>query len=147
MQLTVRQLMTASPKWVHPQESVHRCVRLMQEHTIRHVPVIDHAHQVVGIISQRDLIARGLIGTHNERREGSEADLGKAADVMTKVFHVVRADDPVVKAAAMMLNNGYSALPVIEHGRLVGIITSTDFIRLVRDHLPQFDSDATDWVD
>jgi CBS domain-containing protein len=63
---------------------------------------------------------------------------------MTRVLHVVQAGDRMVKAASMMKNNGYSCLPVVERGRLVGIVTTSDFLALVVRHAAMFGDDEDD---
>jgi CBS domain-containing membrane protein len=139
----VRDLMTPDPTWVHPTATGERCARLMIERHIHHVPVVDHAHNVVGIVSQRDLIARGLIGPRNQA-VAHPPDEAPVSVFMTRILHVVAPADPVVKAASMMKNNGYSCLPVVERGRLVGIVTASDFLSLVVRHADLFGDNSDD---
>ena len=136
MSFLVRSLMSRLPVTVDPDATLLEAAGLMQEHHIRHLPVVDRAHHVVGILSHRDLVAAGLIGPRSEPllRE----DTRRVGEVMKRILHVVRPDEPVAKAGMMMLNNRYDCLPVVHAGRLVGILTPSDFVRLVVENADRF---------
>lgn len=144
MPLIVEDLMTPSPHTVHPDATIHRVVQLMRAHNLHHVPVLDIGGRVVGVVSHRGLLDRGLARLHRE----DEADLQevqtttRTAEVMTRTLHTVHPETPLEQAGSMMMLNGYSCLPVTTVGRVVGILTTTDFVRWLTDHAPALSPDA-----
>lgn len=149
MSFLVRDIMSSPPVTVGPSTTIAQAVELMRHHNVRHLPVVDPAHHPVGMISQRDLLSIGAIGLRNTMANAELPDrTHRVEDVMVKTIHVVRADEPAVKAASMILRNGYDGLPVTQHGRVVGVVTSTDFVRLVVEHADRFGHDSTQpWRD
>ena len=107
-------------------------MRLLKNHGVRHVPVVESG-TVVGIVSDRDI--KGALLSAATAFEGSE--LGKrvaelrAGQIMTQPVASIGPMFPVEDAAGLMLSRRISALPVIEHGHLVGIVTETDILRLL----------------
>ena len=67
----VRELMTREVIYVHPDHSVERCMALMTRHKIRHLPVLDDAQRLVGMISMRDVV-RALFENQRETIERLE---------------------------------------------------------------------------
>ena len=90
---------------------------------IRHIPVVDGQNQVVGIVSDRDILrAFGALGD-------SSLIIGA---VMTDRVETIEASAPARQALKIMLERKISCLPVRDpHGSLVGVITETDFMRLL----------------
>lgn len=88
---------------------------------VRHIPVV-RGEEVVGVVSERDILAR--------RGEGKPRDWEDlpARDVMKHPAVVATPDEDVGQAAARMNANNVGCLPVVEGGRLVGIVTSTDIV-------------------
>lgn len=136
MAFFVRSIMSHPVQSVDPDTTLAAAADLLRAHHIRHLPVVDRAHHVIGVLSQRDLVAAGVMGTRNEAL--AHEDTRTVADLMKRTFHVIRAEEPVLKAGTMILNNGYDSLPVVHAGRLVGIVTATDFVRLVVDNIDRF---------
>ncbi len=105
--------------------------RLLQGRGVRHLPVVDEG-VVVGIISDRDL--KGAVASAATSESGpalaSLLDRLTAADIMTRAVVTIAPMFPVEEAAWLMVARKISALPVIEGGRLVGIVTDTDVLHL-----------------
>ena len=89
---------------------------------LRHLPVV-RGDEVVGIVSERDILVRR--GEGNSARSWEELPI---REVMSHPAVVVAAHEEVGLAAARMTANHIGCLPVVEHGRLVGIITTTDIV-------------------
>lgn len=131
--LRVRDLMTPDVHVVGPDDSVAALQDLMNEKHIRHAPVVDDENNIVGLVSERDLLRRaaGLEGeVPLSLRNELSASL-KVSEVMTWPVETIEADDDVAVAAAIMLDNKFGCLPVLEQGRLAGILTEADFVRYV----------------
>ena len=131
--LRVRDLMTSNVLVVGPDDPVTKIRDLMADRHIRHVPVVDEGGDLVGVVSDRDLLARAL-GADTDLPLSLQAELldaDKVRDVMTWDVETVDADDDVTTAAMVMLENKYGCLPVLEEGKLAGILTEADFVRFV----------------
>ena len=116
--LHVRDLMTSSVVSVGPDESISNVHNLMAANRIRHVPVVDAEGRVLGVVSERDVIQRALF-----------EDTGKVTDIMAWKTETIEPDDAVATAARIMLDHKYGCLPVVDQGRLTGILTEADFVR------------------
>jgi CBS domain-containing membrane protein len=133
--LRVRDLMTPDVRVVRPDDSIGTLRELMQEKGIRHVPVVDEEGMLVGLVSERDVLRRAA-GLEGDVPLSVSRDLSsavKVSELMTWDPETVESDEAAAAAAAVMLDNKYGCLPVIEQGTLVGILTEADFVRFVAD--------------
>lgn len=140
--LRVRDLMTPDPRIVRPEDSIATLRDVMSEKHIRHVPVVDDENRIVGLVSERDLLRRaaGLEGDMPLSVSDEVSAAVKVRDVMTWEVETIEADDDAATAAAVMLDNKYGCLPVLEQGVLAGILTEADFVRHVADNAVAADS-------
>jgi CBS domain-containing protein len=102
---------------------------------IRHLPVVDADGCLVGIVTDRD-IRHHLFAPEIFREIGSvtvERLLAsvKVAQVMSRPVVTVAPDDALEAATRMMLEDKVGSLPVVDRGRVVGIITETDLLRRI----------------
>jgi acetoin utilization protein AcuB len=115
--------MTANPVTVSSRDTLAKAKALMDAGRFRRLPVVDDG-RLIGIVTERDL--RGHSGTLDYTR----VDAAMRSAVVT-----VSASDSVEDAARLMLKHKVGGLPVVEGGKLVGIVTMTDivkgFLRLV----------------
>lgn len=118
--MQVKDAMTRHVTTVPPTMSVLAALRLMHRDGIRHLPVIDEEQTLVGIVSDRDL-------TPATRTAPSSTVRGRVVrQLMTAPVRWTRPDDDLLAATRQMLAWHISALPVVEHGQVVGILTTTD---------------------
>jgi CBS domain-containing membrane protein len=99
---------------------------------IRHLPVVDEAGAVVGMITHRDLASRALapiswLGHDELERQLDEIE---ARETMTSPVLTVGEHVALDEAARRMIDAPVDALPVVVEGRLVGLLTEGDFVRL-----------------
>lgn len=128
----VREHMTPNPITVAPTCSVTEAHRLMQEHGVRHLPVTDQS-TLVGIITRGDILEASASNTGRLGLFPSD-DLWSTtpvAELMTPDPVTISPDTTVLEAADLMFQHDIGSLPVVEEGRLVGIITETDIFHLV----------------
>ncbi|NOX60463.1 MAG: CBS domain-containing protein [Chloroflexi bacterium] len=127
----VQDAMTPNPVAVSPNASVLEISELLQEHRFRRVPVVDDDGHLVGIVSQRDVLAASPAITSTlpawERRQFMARI--KARFVMSRPVLAVTRDCPIEEASRILLERKFGSLPVVEEGKLVGIITETDIFR------------------
>ena len=90
---------------------------------------------MIGLVSQRDLIRHALRQTDEQTLSLQEEILSfiKVRDIMTRDVECVEPDQDIELAAQLMLDNKYGCVPVVEAVRLVGILTESDFVKLVRE--------------
>ncbi|HEX6203651.1 MAG TPA: CBS domain-containing protein [Thermoanaerobaculia bacterium] len=134
--LKVRDLMTAGVFAVLPDDPLRDLQRLTEGWRVRHAPVVDEAGTVVGVVSQRDLLARTWLGRRGATPEDQAADLDTLAvrDVMSPHVETVSPGDDAADAARRIFDSKLGCLVVTdERLRLRGILTEADFVRWFAD--------------
>jgi len=133
-------VMTSNVVTVSPDTSVSTLARLLLDHKISAVPVVDEQGQVVGIVGEGDLLgrpsARSLPGwwlrLFNEEAVCLEALATarhlKAKDVMTRHVTSVSDQTPIDLIASLMHRRKLKRVPVIRDGKLVGIVSRADLL-------------------
>jgi CBS domain-containing protein len=106
---------------------------LMTMKRVRHLPVLDdESDELVGIVSQRDLFRGALARSlgYGEKAQRRMLDMLVVKDVMTNQVIHTEPGASLAEAARTMLERKIGCLPVLEGGRLVGILTESDFVGL-----------------
>ncbi|MDR2050659.1 MAG: CBS and ACT domain-containing protein [Deltaproteobacteria bacterium] len=131
--MLVREWMTTKVITVTPDISMMKASRLMKEHNIHRLPVLDERGSMQGIISDRDIKEASpskatTLDIHELYYLLSEI---KVRDIMTKNPLSVHGDDSVEQAAILMVDKHIGGLPVVDdRGRLIGIITDSDIFKV-----------------
>jgi acetoin utilization protein AcuB len=122
----VRDWMTPNVATIAPQTRLFAALAIMNERKCRRLPVVD-GKKLVGIVTKSDVYqALGPVEQWGSTEEGSEP---KVEEVMSKKLLTVSSKEPLEAAAVLMLDNRVSGLPVVDGGKLVGIITETDVFK------------------
>jgi CBS domain-containing protein len=115
------------------QESVLRdAVEMAMVRKIRHLPVLDGDSRLVGIVTDRDIkraLPSPLEGTAPDDYETFLTNT-KVTQVMTREPFTVEPDTPLYQAVQLMVEKKVGGLPVVSQGRLVGIFTQTDALKV-----------------
>ncbi|HKX16986.1 MAG TPA: CBS domain-containing protein [bacterium] len=111
--MLVRDRMTSPVITTRPETETSAALKTMYVHKVRRLPVVDERGALVGIVTQRTLYEHGKAST-------------PVADLMTPAPYTTAPETPIVEAAAKMRALGFGALPVLDRGQLVGIITESD---------------------
>jgi CBS domain-containing protein len=147
MALTVRDIMQPDPVSVTVADSVETVLHVMRDHDLSGVPVVNEGGRCVGIITEADLVLSDegedfhlphyfeLFGgivflerwSHFEER-ARKAFASLAEDMMTPEPITIEPDATVREAAHIIARRKHNRLPVIEHGRLVGVVTRVDVL-------------------
>jgi CBS domain-containing protein len=140
--LTARDIMSDDPICVAAETSVSECAKLMRAHDIGALPVVGAYRDVVGIVTERDLYRAGAGDRPAARRwiellgapaaaAGvlSEAAGRRAKDVMTSRVICVRPEMPIEEIAKVLDEWKIKCVPVMQDGRIVGIVSRGDVIR------------------
>lgn len=135
MDTKVRDWMTPDPITVQIDTTLPEAHRLMTKHQVRRLPVMD-GDRLVGIVTRGDI--RGAEASDATSLSVWELNylLSKLSidKLMTTEVITVAPDSTIGEAAKLMLDNKIAGLPVLEDGKLVGIITESDIFRLLVEY-------------
>ncbi|HET8530092.1 MAG TPA: CBS domain-containing protein [Methylomirabilota bacterium] len=129
--MLIRELMTGGLTTVHGETSVQEARELMTRKRIRHLPVTSPGGRLVGIITDRD-IRLNLPSPATSLSVGEINHLLTkltVGQVMTRSVITIGPDRPVREGAQLILEHRIGALPVVDDGHLIGILTETDIVR------------------
>ena len=135
--MLVRQRMTKKLITITPETPVAEALSFMRQNQVRRLPVTNKRGQLVGIVSEKDL----LYASPSPATSLSVYEVGyllsklKVREIMTKELVTVSADAPLEEAARIMIDNQVSGLPVMEGADLIGIITETDIFKTILEML------------
>lgn len=135
---TVAEIMSTELHTLPPESSLADVQSLMNQQRIRHVPVVDATGHLVGLVSQRDVLAASdsRLVDPNSRRDPATIGL---ADFMTRRLVTVNHDTSARRAGLYMERHKIGCLPVMADHQLIGIITDTDFVGLAINLLEQLE--------
>ena len=135
--MLVKDWMTKEPLVVSPKTSVEEAIRIMRENRVRHLPVVKKEEQLVGIVTQSDLLQASPSPATSLSVWEINFLLAKmqVRDAMTKKVIVVEEECPLEEAALVMAEHKIGCLPVVHGQRLVGIITETDLFNIFTEQL------------
>jgi CBS domain-containing protein len=147
MSLTVRDVMDAEPETVTPSTPVSAVIDILRDNELSGVPVVNEGGRCVGIITENDLVMAGdegdlhlphyielfggivfleSLGRFEERLKRATA--ATAEDMMTADPETIEADATLQECGKKMAHTKHNRLPVVEHGRLVGMVTRVDVL-------------------
>jgi CBS domain-containing protein len=143
--MKARDVMVSPVVTVKPSASVQEAAKLLVERRISAVPVVDDQGKVIGIISEGDLLHRAEVGTERQRSwwllgltdeetlaaEYVKARARKVADVMASSVMTATPDAPLHELAALMETKSIKRVPIVEDGRLVGIVSRANLVQAV----------------
>ena len=146
--MKVSSIMTSPAITVPPDADVKTIASVLVSNEVGGVPVVDASGKVLGMVTEGDLIVRNAnlhfprflqimdarIFLENPRHFEEETRKMLAAtakDLMSSPVIVVSPEDDIEKAATIMVEKHVHALPVVEHGRVVGIISRSDLVRML----------------
>ncbi|OPY48678.1 MAG: Inosine-5'-monophosphate dehydrogenase [Methanosaeta sp. PtaU1.Bin112] len=149
--MKVKDVMNVRPVTIQGEAPVSEAARLLRENKISGMPVLD-GEKLVGVVSESDLLRllsvddeegglwlpspfevfeipfRDLVKWEKMHANLEEIPKKKVGDIMSQNLHEVEPDDSVEEAAGIMTRHRINRLPVVDNGRLVGIVTRGDII-------------------
>ncbi|BDV01624.1 membrane protein [Thermodesulfomicrobium sp. WS] len=143
---TARDIMTTRVVTLSPDTDITAAARLLLDHDINGAPVVDQDGAIVGILTQSDLVRLqkklpvpslftvldgflplGSLAQYEQ--EVRRIAAATVADAMTTHVTTITPDTPLEKVASLMVDKKFHTLPVVENGRLVGIVGKKDIIQ------------------
>ena len=130
--IAIREIMTTNLVTVSPETKASEIKALFDKNGFHHLPVVDRGENLVGIISKEDFFKVSYIlslKTRGPRWSEMEYHALCAKDYMTSYPLSLDPDDTVGLAADIFLANKFHALPIVEDGQLIGLVTTHDLLK------------------
>ncbi|MBS4083700.1 MAG: CBS domain-containing protein [Rhizobiales bacterium] len=163
--MKAKHVMTAPVKTGKAEMTVREAAQIMSECRISALPIVDQSGSLVGIVSEGDLVRRAEIGTQRQRSwwlsllttderladEYARSHAAKIADIMTRKVISVDPNTPLSDIARIFERNQIKRVPVMESGKLVGIVTRSNLVQAVatapqKKHLPLDDDEIREKI-
>ncbi len=129
-QLQVRDLMSRPVITVGPSSNLTEVIEMLERNAIRHVPVVDEQGRVLGLISHRDVL-RSQESSLSKSPAAEQGEMNRwieARWLMTREVQMAHPDDSALDAAIALRSSGCGSIPVVDGGKLVGMLTEADFV-------------------
>ena len=120
--MKLREIMTSPAIRVHPEESAAVAARLLSRYNIGFLPVCGSSGHICGLVTDRDLVTRCIAAGRSPEGTSVKA-------LMTSGVTAAAADMEASEAAKLMAQQQIRRLPIVENGRLVGVVSLGDLIR------------------
>ncbi len=134
--LTVRDIMTQRVFRVYPETPVSELLQLLSRHALKSVPVVNEKREVLGIVTDRDLLRHllpitGRVGPapkEDTQNDGKLLDV-PVRDIMSRSVMCISEDQALAEVVSVMVNKNVDRLPVVSEGKLTGYLTRGDVLR------------------
>jgi CBS domain-containing membrane protein len=136
--LLVEEMMTPVAHGLAEEDTLDKALAMMAKYGFHHIPVVKNKNELVGLVSHRDVLS--ALDSHLRPRSGGiEASDISMGHIMIKDVFTVGPQTSLRKAAIYIRTQRYGCLPVEQDGKLVGIITDSDFVNIAIDLLEQIE--------
>jgi CBS domain-containing protein len=118
-QMIARDIMTRKVYTIRPEASAQETAQLLDQHRISGLPVVDEGNDIIGIVTEADIISK-------VDREGL-----RVSDIMSHEVTSVNEETPVSEIALLLTERKIKRVPVVQDGKLVGIVSRADIVHAV----------------
>jgi CBS-domain-containing membrane protein len=132
--MLVQEVMSAPAVTVGPSTSVKEALRLLDERSVTAMPVVDSRGRIVGVVSEADLIREAVridVRTRETPHEETFDHPRRVEDVMSLFLLTVDAEADLTEAVDLMTTSAAKSLPVVDGGRVVGVVSRSDVIHVL----------------
>lgn len=128
--------MTSDVITLQVSDTLEKAEKLFKKNKIRHIPVV-HNKSILGMLSYTDILRISFADISDDENNVDTFvyDMFSIKQVMAKNVVVVKPEDTIKEVALVLSKKEFHALPVVENGELVGIVTTTDLINYLVDQL------------
>ncbi|HJN49238.1 MAG: CBS domain-containing protein [Pseudomonadales bacterium] len=138
--MTVEEIMTVDPITLGADGTLEDARNLMTQHRIRHIPIVDREGGLLGLITQRDLLAATIALPNAEESSVHQYESSVAVqEVMREKVDSVEESMELRSVAIKMQQTKIGCMPVLRDSKLVGIITDSDYVGVAINLLEQLD--------
>lgn len=145
--LTVAEIMTREPYTLGPDDNLAKARQMMTEHHIRHLPIVSPDGSLIGVVTQRDILAAGDSKLLTKGEQDSAEQYVALSSIMTTPVQSVDERAGLRGTAMHLQKNKLGCLPVLRKDKLVGIITDSDFIAIAINLMEQLEAAEPDEYD
>ena len=130
--ISVDELMSREVFTLRESDTVYDARRMMIDKHIRHIPIVDEDMHILGLVSHRDVLAASESTLADVSKTEQAVNLHEIAvsEIMTKNVSVIDYRDSLLAAAHHLQKYRHGSMPVVKDRKIVGIITSSDFVNL-----------------
>jgi acetoin utilization protein AcuB len=129
--MRVKNRMTRAPITAGPKTTYNEAMRLMENNNIHHIPIVNNKGDLIGIVTKSDMLEAepSRVSTLSIFEIAALLDKVTMNHIMSHPVKAIQEDCSISEAAHFMLEEGVGCLPVLDEGKLVGIITDTDIFK------------------
>ena len=122
----VRELMTPDPEHLSADDTLVTAAQRMRDADVGSLPICDADGQVTGIITDRDIVVKCIA-------DGGDPSTATAGSIASDMVYTVGPDDQIENALTVMEDHQVRRLPIVENGRLVGMLAQADVARTMSE--------------
>jgi CBS domain-containing protein len=145
--LTVAEIMTREPYTLGPDDTLATARQLLAEHHIRHIPIVSADGSLLGVVSQRDVLAAGDTTVLNREGGSSRENYVALSSIMSSPVQSVDESASLRGTAMHLQKHKVGCVPVLRKGKLVGIITDSDFVAIAINLMEQLEAAEPEELD
>ncbi len=122
----VRELMTPDPEHLSANDTLVTAAQRMRDADVGSLPICDADGQVTGIVTDRDIVVKSIA-------EGADPSTANVGSIASQMVYTVGPDDQIENALTVMEDHQVRRLPIVENGRLVGMLAQADVARTMSE--------------
>jgi CBS domain-containing protein len=122
----VRELMTPDPEHLSADDTLVTAAKLMRDADVGSLPICDADGQVTGIVTDRDIVVKCIA-------DGGDPTTATAGSIASEMVYTVGPDDQIENALSVMEDHQVRRLPIVENGKLVGMLAQADVARTMSE--------------
>lgn len=139
--MTVEEIMVTDVHTLRETNTIVDARALMSKEHVRHIPIVADDGRLIGLVTQRDVLAasESVIAHANDTDYARSVSQITLSHIMTRDVSVIEQNTNLKQAAIYLQTHKYGCLPVVDNGKLRGIVTDTDFVAVAINLLEQLE--------
>jgi CBS domain-containing protein len=124
--LTLNEIMASNLYTLKPDNTLQDAIELMESKRIRHIPIVGSNRQLLGLVTQRDILAASSPESTSKHQEMNTL----LETIMITTLDTVNKGVGLRQAALFLQQHKHGCLPVVENNTLIGLVTDSDFVTI-----------------